>query len=239
MSRLLIFTLFLIVLAGCVATNPMIELKSSSNGAEIALELTKVETRDKGFEIHLEFTEWSHHKGIIQEIELLSLDGTVSYTLVEYFGTPNGVYGDTLYDRHRTTNANYQIRRMRLYPATVEGIHLTSTRFGHLPQNRDGSMVTSIHPNFNKEYQDNYPTTGRVVDDDRDNSIFWGIDYFYQHLKVLLPDGSITEIGKKITATREADDDEKQEWPTNQPQGIRQEPARIGETKAKTKAETQ
>jgi hypothetical protein len=70
-------------------------------------------------------------------------------------------------------------RVVRYYPGYVEGADGTELGFAHLPQNRDGSMVTDIPDNFNESHQRNHETKGRVVQDDRANSHWYNMRYHW------------------------------------------------------------
>lgn len=226
-------------LVGCVAIRPSPPPKSSPE-AKVGMSVVRAQLNRSGFEIRLKFFEWTDHDGIIQEIDLIDREGNIVTTLVEYFDTPNGVFGESKFDRHWTsTHSGYQRRRMRLYPATVEGMDLSAIGFGHLPQNRDGSKVTNIGPNFNEKHQEKYETHGKVVSDDRDNSIFWSIDYLSPIITITLPDRSTIVLGKVIGNSKEASNGAGTRR-KDKPKGIRQEPPRVGkEERAKTQASAQ
>lgn len=72
-------------------------------------------------------------------------------------------------------------RKVRLYPAVVEGADFTSLGFAHLPANRDGSVETRVPPEFNRRYQQSHMTRGRVLFDDRDlGSQSYNINYRWE-----------------------------------------------------------
>lgn len=70
-------------------------------------------------------------------------------------------------------------RVVRYYPGYVEGTDGTDLGFAHLPQNRDGSMVTDIPENFNESHQRSHKTEGRVVQDDRAHSHWYNMRYHW------------------------------------------------------------
>jgi hypothetical protein len=68
-------------------------------------------------------------------------------------------------------------RVVRFYPGYVSGADWTPLGFAHLPQNRDGSIITDIPANFNESHQRAYQLKGRVEQDDRDRSRWYHIRY--------------------------------------------------------------
>lgn len=145
MRRLILFLVFLwliiqcLLLFGCVATKTVPDSKG-----EIGIRISAVELV---FENHSEYTH------IVQEIDLGN-----GVHLVESFRMEDG---------HRTTDrASWssikEFRTMKVYCANVTGADEWGG-FAHLPENMDGSVVTNIGPNFNRVYQRNHETKGRIT----------------------------------------------------------------------------
>ena len=70
--------------------------------------------------------------------------------------------------------------------------------FAQLPENMDGSLKTNIGPFFNVEYQKNHKTQGKVVKDDRTNSIYWSIIFHDGVTTIVLPDNTKVKLGNTI-----------------------------------------
>lgn len=70
-------------------------------------------------------------------------------------------------------------RVVRYYPAYVEGADWTNLGFAHLPQARDGCLVTVIPPNFNESHQKAHAISGKVVQDDRRNASWYHMRYHW------------------------------------------------------------
>lgn len=146
-------------------------------------------------------------RSIVQEIEqrvevVLPSGRRVveDYSLVEAFELtteevmPDGTYRYTLhplqrdrhfeagYDsRHPTGTVVNTQRRIRIYPAQVEGEDSTWLGFSHLPQNRLGEVKTRVGKNFNRNYQERHRTTGRIVADDRARSHTYSIRFHWEN----------------------------------------------------------
>jgi len=156
-----------------------------------------------GFELRAmdEFSYNAVVQEIVQEVEYRRYDGRVireQLTLVEAFkltriGTDNDgrvVYRLPSLQRDRHFERGYMSvgpmiesidvwRVVRYYPGYVEDADWTRLGFTHLPQNRDGSILTDIPPNFNESHQRNYELRGRVVQDDRDKGQFYYMRYHW------------------------------------------------------------
>ncbi|MCA8939883.1 MAG: hypothetical protein KDB07_08750 [Planctomycetes bacterium] len=159
---------------------PLEEPAYNSDGYEILL----------GFEVHSDDPQpWTH---LIQEIQhdtyFTTESGRVSLnrvTLVEAFELRHEE-GEHRYlaklphsqrDRHFESGfltvseeiARIEVhRRVNAYLGVVEGADFTYLGFAHLPHNEDGSFYTLVPTNFNRQYQDNHETRGRIVWSDRD-----------------------------------------------------------------------
>ncbi len=184
---------------------------------------------DDGYELTLGFEVEADgmlpFRHIVQEIRQSTSytlrDGTVagnSVTLVECFrlrevARRDGKHRYRLepFQRDRHFDSGYRAagasvrevrveRDVRMYLGLVEHASFTFQGFAHLPQNRDGSVVTRIPSNFNRSYQDNHTTRGRIVHDDRENgSLDYRIVYDWRQpdqaqapvaeLRVMLPPG--------------------------------------------------
>ena len=156
-----------------------------------------------GFELRArdEFAYNSIVQEIVQEVVYERFDGRKireTLTLVETFrlhrfGTDDKgevVYRLPSFQRDRHFERGYlsvgpmikQIdvwRVVRFYPAYVEGTDSTHLGFAHLPQNRDGSIVTNIPENFNETHQKNYDTRGLVGQCDRANAKWYHMRYHW------------------------------------------------------------
>ncbi len=161
-----------------------------------------------GYEVSLLFRLHSQepfpYRYLIQEIEQTlhfydynNKKREQTFSLVEVFrmsGVPERKSGLWIYnlepfqhDRHFETGfTEYQgvfkrvllSRKIRIYPAMVAGADFTFLGFAHLPENRDGSLQTHIPHNFNRSYQKNHETRGKVLVDDRERgSRFYELDY--------------------------------------------------------------
>jgi len=152
-----------------------------------------------GFEVIVDFqveaTGPMPYRHLVQEIEQTMTqvggDGRVhreSVVLVEAFrlsfdGESGGRlrFGLEPFQRDRHYDSGYASgieklreitveRRVRVYPALVEGADWTFYGFAHVPENRDGSLMTNIPPNFNRSHQERFQMRGRVVADAREAS---------------------------------------------------------------------
>ncbi|MBX3473895.1 MAG: hypothetical protein KF754_05890 [Planctomycetes bacterium] len=119
-----------------------------------------------------------------QEITLTRTDGQVrrrSLSLVEAFRLrllnvdAQGMYHYGLApgqrDRHSwagLTEYGPEIAQVRLerrvfaYVANVADADFSDNGFAHLPRNEDGTLASTVGPNFNKAYQQRHETRGRV-----------------------------------------------------------------------------
>ncbi len=102
-------------------------------------------------------------------------DGTVRYRLKPF-------QRDRHFERGYST-VSPMIKRIevcrvvRFYPAFIKDADWTPLGFAHLPQNRMGSIVTTIPDNFNETHQRKYLTTGEVLQDDRTRSHWYHMKY--------------------------------------------------------------
>ena len=174
------------VLVGCCfAPMAPIEQPDESPSVQMAVESSTADFTE--FSVKLKFYEWlGDFDCLVQEVFLPG--GKV---LVEVFMMENGQFLRCRIDHHR---AEYEapfhgvyVRRMFLYPANVEGVDW-SRNFAHLPENKDGSVVTSIGSTFNEDYQKEHKTIGRVVDEDRSKGFWWGIEWTAGKVTVDIPE---------------------------------------------------
>jgi hypothetical protein len=70
-------------------------------------------------------------------------------------------------------------RVVRFYPAYVEGADWTELGFAHLPQNREGSIITDIPDNFNETHQRAHELKGAVLQDDRGRARWYHMRYHW------------------------------------------------------------
>lgn len=147
------------------------------------------EANDHSFGVRVKFYEWTKYEHVVQEVHLPG-----GATLVEVFRTPNGRLERCQTDHHRANwgsdhpYTGTYVRRMFLYPGRVEGVDWTSKGFAQLPENEDGSVTTTIGPNFNASYQEDHETQGRVVEADRSAGFWWTIIYENGKVRVVIPD---------------------------------------------------
>ena len=180
----------LVILSGCAGINSIddVEPVKRSDSAKAAIKIISIQVNEKSFDIRLRFEEWSDFPGLAQEITFNNS------ALVEYFDIKDGEMTST-FDKHSATGIKaFYVRRMRVYPASVEGVDYNGS-FAQLPSNKDGSVITNISPRFNENYQKKHKTQGTIVDDDRENSIFWTIIFDHGVLTIILPDNSRVTIG--------------------------------------------
>lgn len=163
--RKFVFIILAFLLLGCGGRG---NTSLAPNAEEpIVLELVSLSIDDDHYEVIIEIKNFSEYDHIIQEVKLS--DGS---TLVECFHVQPG---DSIIDNHRD-RIDDRDRRMIIYPGIVEGADWKSA-FAHLPQNHDGSAITTVGSAFNSVYQQNYETTGEVVEEFRDALTRWSIDY--------------------------------------------------------------
>lgn len=198
LKTLLMLLLVSVLLVGCASTNNTyapIE-PEPKQPPKVSLQIIYMHVTMYSYEIRLRFKEWSdEYTGVIQELIMNN-----GYKLVEYFELVNGEFAYSTFDKHSAKFIKgSHIRYMRIYPAKVEGLDMRNN-FGQLPKNRTGSVVTKISPLFNKRYQDNFKTQGKVIEDDRENSIYWSSYFQDGVLRIVLPDKTEIRIGSTHTA---------------------------------------
>lgn len=206
--NVMIGLLLLFSVVGCKTTLPIIEIPVEP--PHLAAQILTIDTVPDENEfrmVRIRFSENTKYDVLIQEIYM-----DTGEILVECFDTPNGTFSYG-WDQHSwRTNSTH--RRMRVYPGSVEGVDRMNG-FAQLPQNRLGTAVTNIGPYFNARYQWNYGpngedpdpiygvnhrTTGRIIEDDRENSMWWEITCIDGVIEVLLPDGNKITIGNTVQA---------------------------------------
>lgn len=187
-----------ILLIGCASTkNTYTPIEPEpKQPPKVSLQIIYMHVTMYSYEIRLRIKEWSdEYTGVIQELIMSN-----GYKLVEYFELINGEFAYSTYDKHSTKSIKgLHVRYMRIYPAKVEGLDMRGN-FGQLPQNRTGSVVTRIGPFFNEAYQSGFKTQGKVIADDRANSIYWSSYFQNGILKIVLPDKTEIQIGSTHTA---------------------------------------
>lgn len=156
MKYLAIFALFL---CSCVSVPAV-----GTGAVKISL-VDITENKYSGDRLRVRFEHEEDYEGFVQEVRL-----DTGETLVEYFD------GCCVVDNHWRGSLNSETHCV-VYPATVEDIDATTTGFGHLPENRDGTVKTRIGPGFNSSYQKKYKTQGRVVKDLRAKATRWRIEW--------------------------------------------------------------
>jgi len=174
------------VVVGCCSL-PRPPVPFPNIGASVQIKLNDTEATLTDFDVSINFYEWEEdYEFLVQEIFLPN--GT---TLVEVFRMENGQQLTCRYDHHSVEfeNAFFGVynRRMFLYPANVEGVDWEKN-FGHLPENRDGSVKTTIKENFNKDYQKKHETQGRIIDDKHDEGFWWSIEWKNGKVSVQIPE---------------------------------------------------
>lgn len=186
MRSLIFFTLVGLISVGCCYM-PRMPLDRPEEGANVQMSVDKIESSFSSFNIQVQFYEWEDDWDfLVQEVFLPG--GT---TLVEVFRMENGQFLSCRYDHH---HVKYDVdffgvyhRRMFVYPAEVEGVDWDKD-FAHLPENRDGTVKTTVGSNFNEKYQKNHVTKGRVIADRRDQGFWWSIEWKNGEVVVQVPE---------------------------------------------------
>lgn len=186
MRSLIFFTLVGLLSAGC-CNMPMLPLDRPEKGANVQLAVDKIEASFTEFSVQVKFYEWEDAWDcLVQEVFLPG-----GATLVEVFRMDNGQFLSCRHDHHYTKYKGdffgVYHRRMFLYPAKVEGVDWDKN-FAHLPENRDGSVKTTVGESFNEKYQKNHVTKGRVVSDRRDHGFWWSIEWKNGKAEVQVPE---------------------------------------------------
>jgi len=166
---------------------PRVPLPFPEEGAEVQMSVDKVESTFTDFSVRVQFYEWEEdYDCLIQEVFFPG-----GATLVEVFRMDNGQLLSCRYDHHWVSHEveflGVYTRRMFVYPATVEGVDW-DYNFGHLPENRDGSVKTNVSPSFNEKYQLNHETRGRIVTDMRSHGFWWSIEWKNGKAEVRVPE---------------------------------------------------
>lgn len=174
------------VVVGCCSV-PRVPVPLPDQGAIVQVELLSTEASFTDFEVRVNFYEWEEdYEFLVQEVYLPG-----GQTLVEVFRMYNGQNLSCRYDRHTVSFDNdffgVYTRRMFVYPANVEGVDWEKD-FGHLPENMDGSIETTVKEKFNESYQKNHATQGRVVEDKRDEGFWWSIEWKNGKVSVRIPE---------------------------------------------------
>lgn len=173
--------ILLLVLSGCCA--PRLELDELPDNQPVSIELLDQETpsSDGIFRVRVRFYERTEYQGLLQELDL----GNGLY-LVEYFRMDDGRMEMCHKDVHFSEKGTKELRKMKLYPANVEGVDYRGS-FAMLPENMDGSVRTTTGANFNKDYRKNHAVKGRVVSAALDLAVHWSIKYDHGELTVTIP----------------------------------------------------
>ena len=143
-------------LTGCTSVLATFRLSK-----DVEMDVTRVAADGTKFDLRVVFREGSEeYDYLIQEGDLLN--GTV---FVECWNTDED--GEIIgYDHHwqdivDSTATPVVTREYKVYVGRVQGADLTKSRFGMLPRNIDGSVVTNIDPqSFN---HDNYFAKGHKI----------------------------------------------------------------------------
>lgn len=206
--------LSILLLAGCVTSQsnpisaqeapvdpPAVEQPQEVQ-AKVKVQLYSMSVGEDYFRIRLRIHNLSDvHTTLVQEVVL-----STGETLVECFVFSPGMH---IIDMHSQSGMTEKtVREMFIYPATIEGVDLHRGVFGHLPQNKDGSLKTDIPFYFNMQYQMQYKTQGRVVEDNKPAGVRWSITYEPGEV----PKVTLRVPGKTYTCTVE-DDVEPEEEP--------------------------
>ena len=167
--RSLIVAVLGCLLVSCISCTSFRRLPEVAPGEPaVFVQVYDIETKEGSPNewVHLYFSHnVSGYEGFVQEVA--GKDGDI---LVEYF------HGRRTSDHHwRSESDTWSV--CIVYPATVEGIDATPSGWGHLPQNRTGSVVTNVGPEFNSKYQKNYETRGIVVKDARHLATTWTVSW--------------------------------------------------------------
>lgn len=141
--------------------------------------------------VKFKFFEWDdEYDHWIQEVHLSN-----GMTLVEVFWLRNGRMLSCRVDHHRTSwdhpPEGVKIRSIYSYMGRVEGVDWNAYgTFAHLPQNRDGSIKTTITDEFNTKYQERNETRGRIVADNRSEGFWWSIRFEEGKLSLQIPEAN-------------------------------------------------
>jgi hypothetical protein len=134
-----------------------------------------VKSGDDFYTTHVQLYNWSDLPGLVSEVYL-----SRTQTLVEYFDMPNGRFPVGQRDNHSTFNMpnTTASRWIYTYPAEVEDTDMSALGFAELPENRLGTVKSTIDPTrFNADHNSKHQRQGRVVRDARSQGIWWSIRY--------------------------------------------------------------
>lgn len=147
-------------LTGCTSVLATFRLSK-----DVTMDVTRIAADGKRFDVRVVFREGSkEYNYLIQEGDLLN--GTV---FVECWETDEDgeIRG---YDHHWQEGLDSKVtpmisRKFKVYTGRVEGADLTAFgRFGMLPRNMDGSVLTNVDPRFfNADYFAKHKVAGEVV----------------------------------------------------------------------------
>lgn len=187
----------LVVAAYCAATGccniPVrpIPQPMGLNDGDMQIRETYRYSDEDDWSAKFKFYEWDdEYDHWIQEVYLPNGD-----ILVEVFNLVNGQMLSCRVDHHRTKYgvgpSGKEVRLVYSYMGKVEGVDWNSNgTFAHLPQNRDGTVVTDIGSNFNEAYQKSNETRGRIVSDNRPEGFWWSLTYEDGKLSVQIPEAN-------------------------------------------------
>ena len=166
---------------------PKLPVPEPGNGTTVQVELIEAEADLRTFSVKIHMYIWEKdYDCLVQEVYLPG--GSV---LVEVFRLPHGQFLRCSYDHHTIKHdKDFQgiyNRKMFIYPATAEGVDWDDD-FAHLPQNRDGSVKTLIGRDFNKSYQEDHETRGKVVTDKKEAGFWWSIEWQDGGVNVTIPE---------------------------------------------------
>ncbi len=130
------------------------------------------QTDEIGFRIRGALVDFDRKVGgkwnaMVQEVTLD--DGT---HLVEAFRTEH--VGGYVVDRHAWPT-DVEVRSMKVYLAVIIEADWSPIGFCHLPQNMDGSVVTTVSKDFNRSHQLFHKTQGKIIAQS-DEYLTWRID---------------------------------------------------------------
>ncbi len=191
--------IFFLSLTGC---RSVVEVPLTDH---LTLVVKELGATDTSFRALLGFRETTDYEEIIQEVEIKNKDG-VQLRLVESFDTTwwevpldlrdDGVQA-TVTDHHWSAVASgWEHRDCRFYAGRVMGADKDSVGFAMLPQNMDGSVVTSISDKVNQRYRRRQKIKGRVMERHPETGHYW-IDWIPGQITISSRLGSVIhEKGK-------------------------------------------
>lgn len=166
---------------GCAAT-PVASFKLSD---EVTLHVASMEATDDSFQAKVWFHEDTEHAEIIQEGRLHT-----GHTFVEKFAANSNTYTDTHYF-HGLRGEAKATRSMTVYAGMTVGTDETFAGFAMLPQNMDGSFISTIGPAwFNVKYNSKHRIAGAVVTESNIRGE-WSLTWTTGQLLLTTTDGTL------------------------------------------------